>query len=51
MADPYDDFDIPDEPDEWEEAIQNCGQTRFGLCLLAGTEYCDFDCPLRDELE
>ncbi|MGE0133279.1 MAG: hypothetical protein AB7U82_34815 [Blastocatellales bacterium] len=51
--DQYDDFwddaEYDDEEDELELAMQECGQTRDGGCLLAGTEYCDFDCPFRDE--
>lgn len=45
----WDDNDYDDEEDEWEAAMQECGQTREGGCSLAGTEYCDFDCPFRDE--
>lgn len=44
--DPDDDFD---DDDEWENAMQECGQSRYGGCTLAGTEFCDFDCPFRDE--
>jgi hypothetical protein len=44
-----DDFD-PDEEDGGDE----CGRWDNGRlgrqCALAGTEHCDFDCPLRDEL-
>lgn len=37
------------EEDEWEEAIQECGIIPDGGgCQLAGTEYCDFECPFRD---
>lgn len=36
-----------------EDAIENlmdeCGQDRSGSCSLAGTEYCDFECPFRDD--
>lgn len=38
------------ERDPFEEALGECGQTSDGDCLLAGTEYCDFECPFRDEL-
>ena len=47
------DYDTDDEWDEFEEAIQNCGQLhpRYGGgCMLAATEYCDFECSFRDEL-
>ena len=35
--------------DELEEAISNCGIIPSGECMLVGTEFCDFDCPFRDE--
>lgn len=34
-----------------EEAMDNCGRLPPDLgggCQLAGSEYCDFDCPFRD---
>lgn len=36
-----------DDPveDEWETYIQDCGQDRNGSCGLAGSEYCEFECP------
>lgn len=42
---PYD-----DEWDEEETALEECGQVPQGGCLMAGTEFCDFDCPYRDIL-
>lgn len=36
-----------DEPDPIQEAMDNCGQDADGLCTLAGTEHCDFECPFR----
>jgi hypothetical protein len=38
-----------DDVDEYEEAIQNCGMGPDGLCSLAGTEQCDWECPFSDE--
>lgn len=35
------DFDDPDEYDPFDD----CGMTADGHCMLAGTEWCDFDCP------
>jgi hypothetical protein len=46
----YDDHE-PDEWDEFEEAVQECGLLPAHLgggCQLSGTEHCDFDCPFRD---
>ncbi|MCJ2020596.1 hypothetical protein MKK84_24735 [Methylobacterium sp. E-065] len=46
------DLDYPeadDEPDAWDPA-DDCGQTGDGTCMNAGSEWCDFECPLRDQL-
>ena len=40
----YDDGPF-DEEDALEELAQECGMQRDGSCSLAGTEYCDWDCP------
>ena len=34
-----------DDEDAIEELLSECGQTPDGYCTLAGTEYCDWDCP------
>jgi hypothetical protein len=58
MSHPVDDYpddydfdgDDDDEPDEWEEAMQECGRGQgYEGCTQAGTEYCEFECPFRDE--
>lgn len=39
--------------DEWQQAVEDCGQLPRHLgggCQLAGTEFCDFECPFRDNL-
>jgi len=28
-----------------EEVMADCGMTPDGYCTLAGTEFCDWDCP------
>ena len=36
----------------YEEAAMECGQLPDHLgggCQLSGTEFCDFECPFRDE--
>ena len=47
-----DDFesDWPDDDDldAYEEAIAECMLGRDGVCLKAGSEECDWECPLRD---
>ena len=50
LCDDDDDY----EPDEFEEAMDECGllpKHLGGGCTLAGTEHCDFDCPFRDHPE
>jgi hypothetical protein len=42
-------FDLDDEffddgPDEYDPADE-CGMTADGYCMLAGSEWCDFECP------
>jgi len=37
-------FERDDDP--WEDAMMNCGLVgNTGLCTMAGSEYCDWDCP------
>lgn len=38
------------EEDEFERAMDECGQTQDGGCMLAGTEYCDWDCPFSKQM-
>ena len=38
--------DERDEDDEMAEAEMNCGLRPDGQCSNAGTEYCDWVCPL-----
>lgn len=33
------------EGDSYEELLSQCGMTRDGGCMYAGSEYCDWDCP------
>lgn len=53
MIDPTETF-YDDDEDEYEETeqvesdLEECGQVPEGGCLMAGTEYCDFECPYRD---
>ena len=34
-----------DEDEALEALEEECGRQRDGSCLLAGTEYCDWECP------
>ena len=38
----------PEEMDPLEEALGECQLMPDGQCLLAGSEWCDFECPMRD---
>lgn len=38
------DDDVNDD-DALHSLLDECGQDRSGACSLAGTEYCDFECP------
>lgn len=49
---PWDNDDCDDDcddDDDFENALDECGMTSEGICMLAGTEHCDFECPFRDE--
>lgn len=35
----------PDDDDAIEALMDDCGKTLDGGCVLAGTEYCDWECP------
>lgn len=37
------------EDDEMDEADMNCQMNRSGQCSAAGSKYCEFECPYRDE--
>lgn len=34
------------EQDEAEFDLMSCGKMEDGTCMLAGTEFCDWECPL-----
>lgn len=49
MADklePQDDYDDESDPEDDEGGLDDCGMTADGTCMLAGTEWCDWCCPL-----
>lgn len=41
----YDDADEFTDNDALDELMGECGQDGSGSCSLAGTEYCDWECP------
>lgn len=49
MPEGFDDYEDYDGEDNWDdplaEAEMNCGLMRDGYCTMAGSEYCDWDCP------
>ena len=51
--DPVDDdeFDGYTDEDAINDLMDECGQNRDGYCSLAGSKYCEFECPFRDEVE
>lgn len=34
-----------DEDDDGFDPADECGRTSDGQCMLAGTEWCDWECP------
>jgi hypothetical protein len=43
----YDDevaYDQPDMRDD-DDGLDDCGMMADGHCMLAGTEFCDWECP------
>ncbi len=40
-----DDCAFDDDNADW---MYECGLGRDGQCSMAGTEHCDFDCPMRN---
>lgn len=37
------------EVDAVEHAMGQCGKTKNGSCMLAGSEHCEFECPFRND--
>lgn len=46
--DEYFDPPFPDEDDEDEMFLSECGMDASGFCQLVGTEYCDWDCQIAE---
>jgi len=45
------DWEERDYEDELEQAMMECGYyPEARVCMLAGTEFCDWECPLADQL-
>ncbi len=48
--DEFDPFDYAEQEEDEFDLTDDCGRWRNGTltryCALAGTEYCDWDCPL-----
>lgn len=38
-------FDDDEQPDDEDAYLDECGMMADGCCTLAGTEFCDWDCP------
>ena len=39
-------YDDPTWDDAYEDAMSNCGMLMDGTCMLAGTEFCDWECAI-----
>jgi hypothetical protein len=50
IEDDFDDFDDYNDEESVDEAIQNCGMRRDGQCGKAGSEECDFECPVMADI-
>lgn len=35
-----------DEPEEEDDGYDECGMMDDGLCMQAGSEWCDWECPV-----
>lgn len=44
-----DDYEF-DPEDEEDDELMDCGMDRSGQCSMAGSEQCDFECPLMLEI-
>ena len=45
------DDDIPfDDSYEFDHALADCHMMRNGLCMKAGSEECDWECPIMADL-
>ena len=49
-ANDYDSFEDDGPEDQYEAALDRCGSRGKRQCDLAGTEFCDWCCPLHDEV-
>lgn len=48
MSDDYPDDDNEYDIEEEYDPMDECGLADDGQCSMAGTEHCDFKCPMRD---
>lgn len=48
MSGSLDNWPVDHDEDDEEDADVDCGLTDEGLCMYAGSEWCDFECPYRD---
>ena len=44
----YDDYDPNDDEPEEYDPMDDCALDDDGYCGHAGSEHCDFECPMRD---
>lgn len=41
-----DSYDYGDECDDVDDGLDECAMTSDGYCMLAGTEHCEWECPI-----
>jgi len=46
MSDDFDPYDDDLEDDEDDLYVDECGMGHDGQCSMAGSEWCDWDCPI-----
>ena len=46
-----DEIDGADDYDEMDDILGECHLGDDGQCGMAGTEWCDFECPMRDSAQ
>ena len=51
MRGDFDEDEFDDEPDEFDDdEFFDCGMTPDGQCMKAGSEECDWECPVMADI-
>jgi len=46
IADEIDSYDYDEDGDPEDDGLDECAMTSDGYCMLAGTEHCEWECPI-----